>query len=108
YVWRGFYSLPRLRWDIIYNLTAGSQILQRFLAGSLNHIRSHDPAVLARSAYAAYNGGPDAYARWREPHEQRNLREIDQAFWLKYRAVDAGQTIDVHSCASQWDRLHAD
>jgi hypothetical protein len=108
YVWRGFYSLPRLRWDIVYNLSAGSQILQRFLAGSFNHLHSDNPAVLARAAYAAYNGGPGAYNRWREPDEPRALGEIDQAFWLKYRAVEASEPFDILSCASQWDRLHAD
>jgi hypothetical protein len=106
YVWRGFYSLPRLRWDIVYNLSSGSEILQRFLTGSFNHLHSSNPAVLARSAYAAYNGGPGAYNRWRQPHESRVLREIDQAFWLKYRAVEAGQPFDILSCASQWDHLH--
>src|SRR5262249_15556683 len=54
YVWRGFYSLARLRWDIVYNLSAGSEILQRFLAGSSNHLHSNNPMVLARAAYAAY------------------------------------------------------
>jgi Transglycosylase SLT domain len=108
YVWRGFYSLPRLKWDIVYNLSAGSQILQRLLAESINHLHTNDAAVLARSAYAAYNGGPAAYNRWREPHESRLPREIDLSFWLKYRSVAAGLPFDILSCASQWDRLHAD
>ena len=108
YVWRGFYSLPRLQWDIVYNLSAGSQILQRFLAGSFSHLHSNNPDVLARAAYAEYNGGPGAYNRWRQPHEPRPLRQIDQAFWLKYRAIAAGQLFDVLSCASQWDRSRAD
>jgi Transglycosylase SLT domain len=107
YVWRGFYSLPRLRWDIVYNLSAGSEILHRFLAASSEHIHSTDPAVLARAAYAAYNGGPGAYNRWRQPYEPRLLREIDLAFWLKYQAVAAGQSFDILTCAGQWDRLHA-
>jgi len=108
YVWRGFYSLARLRWDIIYNLSAGSEILQRLLADASRHLHSDNPVVLARAAYAAYNGGPAAYNRWREPHEPRARREIDQAFWLKYRAIEAGQPFDILSCAAQWDRLHAD
>ncbi len=108
YVWRGFYSLPRLRWDIVYNLSAGSQILRHFLDGAPDHLHSKDPAVLARAAYAAYNGGPGAYNRWRESDEPRNLREVDQAFWLKYQAVTAGQPFDILTCASQWDRLQAD
>ncbi|MBV8774581.1 MAG: transglycosylase SLT domain-containing protein [Deltaproteobacteria bacterium] len=108
YVWRGFYSLPSLRWDIVYNLSGGSQILHRFLTGASEHLHSSDPAVLARAAYAAYNGGPGAYNRWRQPHEPRLLREIDVAFWLKYQAVAAGQRFDILTCASQWDRLHAE
>jgi hypothetical protein len=104
YVWRGFYSLPRLQWDIVYNLSAGSEILQRFLAGSFSHLHSNNPDVLARAAYAQYNGGPGAYNRWRQPHEPRPLRQIDQAFWVKYRAIEAGQLFDIVSCASQWDR----
>ncbi len=108
YVWRGFYSLTRLRWDIVYNLSAGAEILQKFLAGSSAHVHSDDPAILARAAYAAYNGGPGAYNRWRQPDEPQALREIDQAFWLKYRTIEAGQLFDILSCAAQWDRSHPD
>jgi hypothetical protein len=108
YVWRGFYSMPRLRWDVVYNVSAGSEILQRFQASSSRHLHSNNPDILARSAYAAYNGGPDAYNRWRQPDEPLALREIDQAFWLKYRATEAGQPFDILSCGAQWDRLRAD
>lgn len=106
YVWRGFYNLGRLRWDIIYNLSAGSEILHRFLAGSVSHVHSTDPSELARATYAAYNGGPGAYNRWRQPHEAKSLRAVDDAFWAKYQAIAAGQTVDILTCASQWDRLH--
>ena len=106
YVWRGFYSLGRLRWDIVYNLSAGTEILQRFLAGASSHFHSDNTALLARAAYAAYNGGPNAYDRWRQPQEPPALRAIDQAFWLKYRTIEAGQAFDILSCAAQWDRLH--
>jgi hypothetical protein len=106
YVWRGFYSLARLQWDIVYNLSAGAEILQRYLADSSAHIHSNNPAILARAVYAAYNGGPGAYNRWRQPDEPEALRKIDQAFWLKYRALEAGQLFDILSCAAQWDRLN--
>ncbi|MBV8454199.1 MAG: lytic transglycosylase domain-containing protein, partial [Deltaproteobacteria bacterium] len=108
YVWRGFYSLARLRWDIVYNLSAGTDILQRFLTGASSHFHSDNPVMLARAAYAAYNGGPNAYDRWRQPQEPPALRAIDQAFWLKYRAIEAGQAFNILSCAAQWDRLHSD
>jgi len=34
--------------------------------------------------------------------------KIDQAFGLKYRAIEAGQPFDILSCTAQWDRLYAD
>jgi hypothetical protein len=104
YVWRGFYNLQRLRWDIVYNLSAGAEILQRLSAESSNHLNSNDPVVLARAAYAAYNGGPAAYNRWRQPQEPLELRTIDQSFWSKYRAVAAGRPFDILTCASHWGR----
>ncbi|MBV8357279.1 MAG: lytic transglycosylase domain-containing protein [Deltaproteobacteria bacterium] len=107
YVWRGFYSLARLQWDIVYNLSAGTEILQRFLTGASGHFHSDDPVALARATYAAYNGGPNAYNRWRQPLEPPALRAIDQAFWLKYRAIEAGQAFDILSCAVQWDHSHS-
>jgi Transglycosylase SLT domain len=101
YVWRGFYSLTRLRWDIVYNASAGSEILRRSLAGSSRRLHSQNPDVLARAAYAAYNGGPNAYDRWRRPEEPPLLRQIDHAFWSKYRAIEEGQAFDILSCAAQ-------
>ncbi len=107
-VWRGFYSIPRLEWDIIYNAGAGMEILAQLL-GDLEARRGATspgkPDDLARSAYAAYNGGPGSYRRWRgrEAHE---LRLIDQSFWEKYQAVSRGQTINILSCAADWDRSH--
>jgi hypothetical protein len=106
YVWRGFYSPERLRWDIVYNLSAGSEILHHLLAGSLSHLRSNNPGELARASYAAYNGGPDAYNRWRQPREPRALRAVDHAFWSKYQAIAAGQGFDILTCAAQWDHSH--
>ena len=105
FVWRGFYSLARLRWDIVYNLGAGSEIMRRSLALSPSHL-DFDPVARARSAYAAYNGGPDAYDRWRQPNERRSWRDIDEAFLLKYQAIEAGEFFDILSCAASWDSAH--
>ncbi|MFI5351623.1 MAG: hypothetical protein ACHQZS_01575, partial [Candidatus Binatales bacterium] len=63
------------------------------------------PDDLARSAYASYNGGPGAYRRWRT-HEPREERRIDDSFWQKFQAVSRGQTIDILSCAANWDQGH--
>jgi Transglycosylase SLT domain len=103
HVWRGFYSIPHLEWDIAYNAGAGSQILARLTARAAAKSGRHaSPAALARSAYAGYNGGPDALNRWRQPHERRELRMIDESFWRKYRALSEGQSIDILSCAASW------
>jgi hypothetical protein len=59
------------------------------------------PGELARSVYAAYNGGPGAYRRWRG-HESRDSAYVDLSFWLKYQAVTRGRSIDILSCAAQW------
>lgn len=105
HVWRGFYSIPHLEWDIAYNAGAGSQILARMAArAAAKSGRRISPAALARSAYAGYNGGPDALNRWRQPHERRELRMIDDSFWQKYRALSKGQSIDILRCAAEWGK----
>jgi len=108
YVWRGFYNIQRLQWDVLYNASAGMQILARLLDDTETKRGAFTPAKpdeLARSVYAAYNGGPDAYRRWRT-HESKLTRAIDTAFWDKYRAVLRGQQIDILSCAADWGSTH--
>ncbi len=106
HVWRGFYNLEKLKWDVLYNAGAGTEILMQMTQQVLTRPRVDpaglDGAALARSVYASYNGGPDAYSRWRHPHEPSPAREIDAAFLDKYRAVERGQTIDILSCAAAW------
>jgi Transglycosylase SLT domain len=104
YVWRGFYSVPRLEWDILYNSSAGMEILARLMQGTEKKpgaMTSGHPEELARSVYAAYNGGPTSYRRWRG-HESPDSRHVDRSFWLKYQAVTKGQRIDILTCAAQW------
>ncbi len=108
YVWRGFYSVPRLEWDVLYNASAGMEILARLLedtAPRRGAFTQGQPDELARSVYAGYNGGPGAYRRWRG-RETRFERIIDAAFWKKYQAVLRGQQIDILSCAADWSRQH--
>ena len=105
HVWRGFYSIPHLEWDIAYNAGAGSQILARLAARATTRSKGEaDPAALARSAYAGYNGGPGELNRWRRPNEPTQRRMIDEAFWQKYRALSQGQAIDILSCAASWGK----
>ena len=105
HVWRGFYSIPRLEWDIAYNAGAGTEILMRLMSvDGVNATTKNSSSVaeMARSTYAAYNGGPNAYNRWRHSDESAAARYIDQSFWTKFRAVTAGQLFDILSCAAQW------
>ena len=108
HVWRGLYSIPRLEWDIVYNAGAGAEILMRLMRGAAARAtsKSGDPsAEIARATYAAYNGGPSAYDRWRRTDEPAELRQIDDAFQAKYRAMAGGETIDILRC-SQCDKPH--
>lgn len=108
YVWRGFYSVPRLEWDVLYNASAGMEILARLLEDTADKRGAFTPGKpdeVARSIYAAYNGGPDAYHRWRE-REDRIERTIDTSFWQKYQAITRGQQINILSCAAEWGKEH--
>ena len=107
HVWRGFYGIRRLEWDIVYNAGAGAEILLRLMSADTARATTQDSysvAEIARSTYAAYNGGPNAYNRWRRPDETAEARYIDESFWTKFRAVTAGQFFDILSCAAQWGR----
>ena len=104
HVWRGFYSLTRLQWDVVYNVSAGDEILMRMMrhAADKGAGKSGQPAELARSAYSAYNGGPGAWSRWRRHNVPADVRQIDEAFWKKYRAMEQGQSFDILRCAAEW------
>ncbi|HEY9158891.1 transglycosylase SLT domain-containing protein [Candidatus Binatus sp.] len=104
HVWRGFYAIDRLKWDVLYNAGAGCEILARMMRYASARLKFDPVPVaghLARSAYAAYNGGPGACNRWRR-REPPALKQIDSSFWDKYRAVQDGTPIDILSCARTW------
>ena len=103
YVWRGFYDVRHLEWDIAYNAGAGSQILARLMIRAAGKAApAGDPDAFARSSYAAYNGGPDELNRWRRADEPQDLRLIDEAFWQKYRALKQGQSLNILKCEAEW------
>jgi hypothetical protein len=109
YVCRGFYSIPRLKWDIAYNAGAGAQILLRRLRDCARDAAGHGVGAssddLVRSAYSAYNGGPTACNRWNSVGVPSEKALIDVSFWLKYQALEQGRQLDVLQCAAQWDRV---
>jgi Transglycosylase SLT domain/SPOR domain len=101
-VWRGFYDIQKLRWDINYNSDAGARILLDYLVkyalkqGEQTH--SGGQANLARASYSAYNGGPSQVSRYRRGNVPAAHKKIDDAFWQKYRQVEAGNEMGVAKC----------
>ncbi len=101
-VWRGFYDLQKLRWDINYNSIAGSEILLNYLVNYAikrgEHKLAGGSANLARATYSAYNGGPGQVSRYRSNKVAAAHKKIDSLFWDKYRQVDAGKAGNVAQC----------
>ncbi len=101
-VWRGFYDPRSLERDVSYNARAGAEILAHYLVDyavpAEERGSGSDPDALARSTYAAYNGGPRAVRRWRNPGARADLRRIDEAFWRDYQAVKTNGFPDVATC----------
>ena len=101
-VWRGFYDLQKLRWDIDYNSSAGSEILLNYLVKyavkSGEHKRPGGATNLARASYSAYNGGPGQVSRYRSSTVAASHKKIDSLFWDKYQQVDAGKARNVARC----------
>ena len=101
-VWRGLYNTQKLRWDTAYNVRAGVEVLHRYLVkyslkrGEQKHKGGLDN--LARSAYSAYNGGPDQTSRYRNPKAPSVHQKIDASFWMKYQAVKQGKELQVAEC----------
>jgi len=103
HIWRGFFSLERLEWDVLYNAGAGAEVLAEMMRFTSAQPKDDPIPVaehLARSAYAAYNAGPGAYNRWRH-HEPTPLRLIDTQFLDKYQTLASGATIDILYCARE-------
>jgi hypothetical protein len=101
-VWRGFYDLQKLRWDIDYNSNAGSEILLNYLVKyALKRGEHNQPGGarnLARASYSAYNGGPSQVSRYRSTKVAAGHKKIDSLFWQKYQQVDAGKAGNVAGC----------
>ncbi|HZP42349.1 MAG TPA: lytic transglycosylase domain-containing protein [Candidatus Binatia bacterium] len=101
-VWRGFFDVDKLRWDIAYNAGAGAEILAQLLARYGAREANERLENAARATYSAYNGGPGAYRRYRQTKVPRVQRAIDRAFWDKYRRMAAGEALDFVLCVENW------
>jgi hypothetical protein len=97
-VWRGFFDVEKLKWDAVYNGGAGAEILVQLLDryGAKEGDGLLDNA--ARATYAAYNGGPSAYRRYRSGKASALARAIDTDFFEKYRQVATGAAGDRVLC----------
>jgi hypothetical protein len=90
-IWRGFFSPDRLRWNAAYNAGAGAEILMNHLIRYGVREARERIEDAARATYAAYNGGPARFRRFRQSQTPPAIQAIDRGFWEKYRAVAAGQ-----------------
>ena len=101
-VWRGFYDLQGLRWDIVYNARAGADILQHHLVSygieKNEHKTTGSTDNLARAAYAAYNGGPRQFDRYRRSGAPAQARKVDELFREKYQSVKQQGEMSVFAC----------
>lgn len=99
HVWRGFYNLERLRWEVPYNVRAGAQILMLYLTqyGISVADKNHEIKYAARATYSAYNAGPRAARRFLKGGSSREKR-IDERFWNIYQGLEAGGTVDLSTC----------
>jgi len=101
-VWRGLYDLQGLRWDIVFNARAGADILEHHLINYAIHHREHRTTgvldSLARSTYAAYNGGPTQYDRYRRSDAPAYAKKVDKLFNEKYQELKRGRELAVAAC----------
>ena len=101
-VWRGIYDRNKLRWDIDYNINAGTEILLNYLVAYAikrgEHKHTGGISNLARASYSAYNGGPGQLQRYRNSKASSESRKVDELFWNKYQQVAQGKQMNVAGC----------
>lgn len=101
-VWRGFYNIHNIKWDIVYNAETGANILmyylQRYAIRNKEDQKTGKLENLARSAYSGYNGGPRQYARYRNKTAPKQIKLIDVNFFEKFLAIQHGDPMAVKQC----------
>jgi hypothetical protein len=103
-VWRGIYRVESLRWNIGYNVKAGTEILDLYLRTfALKEINPKTPSdldTIARVTYAMYNGGPGQLKKFIERRRGNALYKSDQLFLEKYNAAKEGKFDQLVLCFS--------
>ena len=101
-VWRGIYDTQRLRWDIHYNASAGSEIadlyLQKYALGKYGKKILSQTDTLAQLVYAMYNGGPSQYDKFLKRSKTKKLYDSDRLFAQKHDWVKNGSWKNVEKC----------
>jgi hypothetical protein len=94
-VWRGFYRIESLRWNIRYNIRAGCEILDLYLRDyAIKRLQSKgtlDRDTLVRVTYVMYNAGPGEYFGFLKRSEKKALNRLDRLFWQKYLSSKGDQ-----------------
>jgi hypothetical protein len=99
YVWRGFYKIDRLRWNIYYNAVAGTEILSHYLLNyAIKSETTNNVDNIARATYAIYNAGPSAVGRYRKQNSSSREKKVDNRFWEIYRGFKANDEVDLFHC----------
>jgi hypothetical protein len=100
HVWRSFYKIERLKWDVPYNVQAGAEILLRYL--KVNAIplaeKTGDTDHIPRAAYCVYNAGPKAARRFLDTKGSARAKAVDERLWRLYQGIAAGRTVDLQQC----------
>ena len=101
-VWRGLYQPKSLRWDIHYNVLAGTEILElyfrRWALDRLGPDRSLSFNNLGGAVYAMYNGGPKEFERFLRRQRNGRPNAFDRLFLEKLGWVKKGQMDRLKIC----------
>ncbi|GAA3973810.1 lytic transglycosylase domain-containing protein [Allohahella marinimesophila] len=101
-VWRGFYDVNALKWDLVYNAMAGSEILMHYLNDLAirkgEHTITKNPENLARASYSAYNAGPGKLTRYRDSKATKREQRVDKDFFRKFQAMKKDDPMAVLAC----------
>jgi len=102
-VWRGFYESEKLRWNVAYNVAAGSDVLLHYLAMVDERADSSKPPAAplqARATYAGYNGGPSELRRYLEGKGRSEGvgRVVDELFGPKFEAIGGSAESQIATC----------
>ena len=94
-VWRGFYRIESIRWNIRYNIRAGCEILDLYLRDyAIKRSQSKgtlDRKSLVQVTYGMYNAGPDEYFEFFKRSKKNALNRRDRIFWQKYLSSQRDQ-----------------